>query len=319
MTKVVAFCSGGDAPGMNACLYGIAKAGLTKGVEVLGAEDGFRGLAEGDLKPLDVLALRRWFRRGGTVLGTSRYPAFLDPEVRAKTVSRLRALGISGVIGIGGDGTYHGLDALAKEGFSAIGIPGTIDNDIALTDFTLGFATAVSNCIEAIDKIRDTMEAHHRLFIVQVMGHHCGDLALYAGLASGADGIFYQGGELKPEELISKAKAQKALGKRDFLVVTSENLLDVPALARRLADETGYETRCEVLGHVQRGGNPVPQDRILGLTFGSKALSLLLEGKVGRAVGVRSGQIVSDELDAVLAGHKGLSPLDLAATERILS
>jgi len=311
--------SGGDSPGMNCAIRAVVRSGLSFGLDVFGIYDGYRGLVDDEIVQMDRKSVSDIVNRGGTILRTARLPEFKLQEVREKAVSNLRKHQIEALVVIGGDGSYMGAKKLTEMGINCVGLPGTIDNDIALTDYTLGFSTAVSNCVEAIDKIRDTMEAHHRLFIVQVMGHHCGDLALLSGLASGADAIFYQGGKLTPEEVVSKARAFKTRGQRDFLVVTAENLLDVPALARRLADETGYETRYEILGHIQRGGDPVPQDRILGLTFGLKALSLLLEGKAGRAVGIRSGQVVSDDLDAVLAGHKGLSPLDLAATERILS
>lgn len=316
--RLVVLTSGGDAPGMNACVRAITRKAINQGVDVLAALDGFRGLSEGDFIPLDYESVSGVIDRGGTFIGTARYPAFLEETTRLKAWAHLKKENAIGVIGIGGDGTYHGLKALSELSTNVIGVPGTIDNDIPLTDFTLGFSTALDTIVEALERIRDTMSSHHRIFVVEVMGRHCGELASYAGLASGADCVITKDNFVDYDTCVEQIREVKERrGKRQLLIVCQENVLDVAKLATLSEKATGIESRYEVLGHIQRGGFPSAYDRVLGTLLGEKAATLLLEGSSGLAVGIEDNKVTTHSFVEVLNSQRKLHPELLDAERNI--
>lgn len=316
--RIVVLTSGGDAPGMNAAIRAITRKALNSNAEVFAALDGFKGLCEGSFVPLDYDSVSGVIDRGGTFIGTSRYPEFLSEETQLKAWGQLKKVEADGVIGIGGDGTYHGLLALEKFSTKVIGIPGTIDNDVALTDYCIGFSTALDTIVESLGRIRDTMCSHHRIFVVQVMGRNCGELASYAGLASGADCIVTKDNFVGYESIIDTIRvARERRGKRQFLVVCQENVLDVSKLALDFQSSLGIESRYEVLGHIQRGGFPSAYDRLLGTLLGEKAASLLLTGSRSLAVGIENNMVTTHPISSVLQSKRKLHP-ELLDAERNL-
>ncbi len=300
MRKIAVMTSGGDAPGMNAAIRAVVRSGLHHGIEVYGVYFGYKGLCEGDIKLLSRNDVSRIINRGGTVLGSARYPEFLEISAREKAVAILNKMGIEALIVIGGDGTYRGAQSLSEMGITCIGLPGTIDNDISSTDYTIGFYTALQTVVDSVDKLRDTSMSHQRCSVVEVMGRSCGDLALYAGIAGGSEFI------ITPETGFDKNKMLKAIKesqkgkKRHAIVIVTENLLDTYELAKEIEEYTGYETRTTVLGHVQRGGNPVAFDRVLATEMGEYAVELILNGSKSKAVGLNGMDLVDyDILEAL--------------------
>ena len=274
--KIAVLTSGGDAPGMNAAIRAVVRAGINNGFEVFGVYNGYLGLVEGDIRPLNRGSVTNIINRGGTILGTARLPEFQDMEVTKKGADNLKALGIDALVVIGGDGTYHGALRLTKCGIRCVGLPGTIDNDIACTEITIGFDTAVNTAVECIDKLRDTSNSHQRCSIIEVMGRNCGDIAYAAGIAGGCDLIITSEtgyDEKVVMDLVSKAKRQK---RRHILIVFTEHITDVSALAQKIKEQTGFDSRATVLGHIQRGGIPTPFDRILATRLGVKAVQELM-------------------------------------------
>jgi 6-phosphofructokinase 1 len=241
---------------------------------------------------LDSHSVSGMLSLGGTFLGTARSQEFLQEEVRLKAVENLKNRGIEGLIVIGGDGTYRGAMELSKLGIKTIGLPGTIDNDIAGTDFTIGFSTAVETIVDAIDKLRDTSTSHQRCSIVEVMGRYSGDLALFAGICGGAEFIITPENPMNKKEIIEKLKKHKEQGRRHAIIVITERLIDVHAFAKEISEESGFSSRATVLGYIQRGGSPCPEDRILGSRMGSYAIDLLNQDIYGVCVGVRDSRMV---------------------------
>lgn len=300
MSKIAVMTSGGDAPGMNAAIRAVVRSAIHYGLDVYGVYNGYKGLVEGDIKKLDRNDVSRIINRGGTVLGSARYPEFKEKEVREIGVKRLKAYGIDAMVVIGGDGTYRGAQALSEMGIRCIGLPGTIDNDISSTDYTIGFYTALQTIVDSIDKLRDTSLSHKRCSVVEVMGRNCGDLALYSGISGGSEFI------ITPETGFDKKRTLDAIldshyrGKRHAIVVVTEHLLDVVQLSKDIEEYTGYETRATILGHVQRGGDPVAFDRVLATEMGEYAVELLVNGKGGRAVGLKGMEIVDYDINYAL-------------------
>lgn len=290
--KIAVLTSGGDAPGMNAAIRAVVRAGTMYGHEIYGVKDGYQGLINDDLILLSHQSVSGMLNLGGTFLGTSRAPEFLKEEVRQQAVDHLKARGITALIVIGGDGTYRGAMDLTKMGVKTIGLPGTIDNDIAGTDFTIGFHTAVETIVDAIDKLRDTSTSHQRCSIVEVMGRHCGDLALYAGVCGGAEFIITPENPMNKEAIIERLKKHKKEGRRHAIIVITENILDVHTFANEITDKSGFASRATVLGYIQRGGSPCPEDRILGSRMGTYAVELLNDDIYGVCVGVRDSRMV---------------------------
>jgi len=290
--KIGVLTSGGDAPGMNAAVRAVVRAGLTYGHEIYGIKDGYSGLINDDMILLTSHSVSGMLSLGGTFLGTSRAPEFLKEEVRQIGVDNLKKRGIEGLVVIGGDGTYRGAMDLARMGIKCIGLPGTIDNDIAGTDFTIGFQTAVETIVDAIDKLRDTSTSHQRCSIVETMGRRCGDLALFAGICGGAEFIITPENPMDKEQMFKRLKEHKAAGRRHAIIVITEKILDVHALAEEITEKAGFASRATVLGYIQRGGSPCPEDRILGSRMGTYAVELLNDDVYGVCVGVRDSRMV---------------------------
>jgi len=298
--KIGVLTSGGDAPGMNAAVRSVVRSALTEGIEVYGIYDGYLGLHEDNIKPLNRRSVADILNRGGTVLGSARFPEFAQEEVREQAIKNLEKHGIEALVVIGGDGSYMGAKRLTEMGYPCIGIPGTIDNDVAGTDYTIGFMTALNTVLEAIDRLRDTSSSHQRISIIEVMGRHCGDLALMAGIAGGCEYMVTSETGLDKEVLISNIKDALAKGKKHAMVTITELMTDVHELAKEIEAATGRETRATVLGHIQRGGEPSAYDRILASRMGAYAVELLMQGEGGRCVGIQHDEMVHhDIIDAI--------------------
>ena len=295
--------SGGDAPGMNAAIRAVTRTCLNKGIKVYGVRLGYKGLHDGDFIGFDSHSTRNIINIGGTFLKSARFPEFKDPEVRKEAIEQMKKVGMEALVVIGGDGSYNGALKLTEMGINCIGIPGTIDNDIPDTDFTIGFDTALNTIVDALDKLRDTSSSHQRCTILEVMGRRCGDLAVHAGLACGAEMIVTSESGFDEAEIIETLKRSKASDKKHALVVITEHITDVHALAKRIEEATGFETRANVLGHMQRGGSPTARDRVLATRLGIKAVELLEEGKGGLCVSDVKGEIIGLPIEEVLS-HK---------------
>lgn len=296
MKKIAVLTSGGDAPGMNAAIRAVVRYGIYAGMEVYGIERGYAGLLEGKFLPMNMRSVSDIIQRGGTILRTARCLEMKTKEGQEKANRALRDYGIEGVIVIGGDGSFMGAKALSELGFPAIGIPGTIDNDLAYTDYTLGFDTACNTILDAINKIRDTMTSHDRVSIIEVMGRNCGDLALYAGLGGGAEVIIVPEQKLGIEAVCERLQASKQRGKHSGIVVVAEGAGSASDWAQRIGERTGLSIRSTVLGHLQRGGSPSMKDRYLGTSMGVYAVQLLEKGIGNRVVGIRDNKLYDEDI-----------------------
>ncbi|MBB5887853.1 6-phosphofructokinase [Lactovum miscens] len=297
MKRIAVLTSGGDSPGMNAAIRAVVRQGIAEGMEVYGIKYGYKGLVEGDIELLDTASVRDQVARGGTFLYSARYPEFVQLEYQLKGIEQLKARGIEGVVVIGGDGSYHGAMRLTEHGFPAIGLPGTIDNDIVGTEYTIGFDTAVTTAVDALDKIRDTSSSHNRTFIVEVMGRDAGDIALWAGIAAGADDICIPEREFKVENIVKRMNEAHKQGKNHYLIVLAEGVMHGEELAEALKRQGDLsDLRVSVLGHIQRGGSPTVRDRVLASRMGAHAVKLLKEGKGGLAVGIRHEKLVENPI-----------------------
>lgn len=293
--------SGGDSPGMNAAIRAIIRAGLSYGHEMYAIYNGYRGLVAGQIEKVDRSFVSQIINKGGTILRSARLPEFINPNIREEGVKQLKKFGINALVVIGGDGTYRGAKDLSDMGINCIGLPGTIDNDIASTDYTIGFDTCLNTIVQAVDKLRDTTFSHQRCSIIEVMGNRAGDLAIYAGLACGAE-LTISGDNFMPlSEMIARLKFQKATSKNHAMVIVSEKLFDLNELARFIQQETDFEVRTEVLGRIQRGGAPSAFDRILASRMGEYAVQCLNEGKTSRCIGVRGQTLVDYDIYEALA------------------
>lgn len=307
MKTIGILTSGGDAPGMNAAIRAVVRSAIYYGCKVYGINRGYKGLLEEDLMEMNLSSVGDIIHRGGTMLKSSRCEEFKTEEGRKLGVKVLKKYGIDCLVVIGGDGSFNGAKKLSEMGFPAIGIPGTIDNDLEYTDYTIGFDTAMNTVIDAIGKIRDTSSSHERVNIVEVMGRNCGDLALYAGIAGGAETIIVPEVEIKLEDIALRLKTTQKRGKRHSIIVMAEGVEKVGSasdLKKVLTEEAGADVRVTVLGHVQRGGSPTAFDRILASRFGYRAVELLLEGKSSRVVGIKDNQIIDMDIQDALAMPK---------------
>ena len=293
--------SGGDAPGMNAAIRAVVRTALNKGLKVKGIQKGYNGLLNDEIIDMDKRSVADIIQRGGTVLYTARCMEFMTEEGQKRGAEVCRKHGIDGIVVIGGDGSFRGAQKLAAQGINTIGLPGTIDLDIACTDYTIGFDTALNTVTDAVDKIRDTSTSHERVSIVEVMGRNCGDIALYAGIACGAEYIITPEKGYDKKELCDIILDGKKKGKMHNLILLAEGVGGASELAKFIENETKIETRATVLGHVQRGGSPSAFDRVLASRMGSKAIELLLEGKTSRVVGIRKNEIYDVDIDEALA------------------
>lgn len=304
MKKIGVLTSGGDAPGMNAAVRAVVREAIYHGIEVFGIYHGYQGLIDGEIKQLELGSVGDIIHRGGTMLHTARCAEFKTEEGQLKAIQQLNKFGIEGIVIIGGDGSYHGAQALTEKGYPCIGIPGTIDNDIPGTDFTIGFDTALNTVIDAIDKIRDTASSHERTYVIEVMGRNAGDLALWSGLAGGAETILCPEYEYDMDELITKLNRGHDRGKKHSIIIVAEGVCSGVDIAKEIETKTGFDTRVTVLGHVQRGGSPSARDRVLASRLGARAVELLLEGVGGRAVGIEHNNLVDyDIIEALKMGH----------------
>ncbi|MGL9769125.1 MAG: 6-phosphofructokinase [Sodalis sp. (in: enterobacteria)] len=298
--KIGVLTSGGDSPGMNAAIRGVVRLGLSEGLEVYGIYDGYLGLFQDRMVKLDRYSVSDMINRGGTFLGSARFPEFREEGPRTIALENITKRGLDALVIIGGDGSYMGAKRLTGMGFPCIGLPGTIDNDVAGTDYTIGYFTALETVVEAIDRLRDTSTSHQRISIVEVMGRYCGDLTMEAAIAGGCEFIVLPEVEFKPEDLICEIKTGIAKGKKHAIVAITEHICNVAELAQYIEKETRRETRATVLGHIQRGGSPVAYDRILASRMGAYSIELLLQGYGGRCVGVQNKRLVHhDFIDAI--------------------
>ncbi|MBC6309442.1 6-phosphofructokinase [Listeria sp. FSL L7-1582] len=300
MKRIAVLTSGGDAPGMNAAARAVVRKGIYEGLEVYGIDYGFLGLVNGDIHKLDLGSVGDLLHRGGTFLYSARYPEFATEEGQLKGIEQLKKFGIEGLVVIGGDGSYHGAEALTKRGFPTVGIPGTIDNDISGTDFTIGFDTALNTVLDALDKIRDTATSHERTFIIEVMGRDAGDIALWSGLAGGAEAIIVPEHNFVMEDVVERLNNGLARGKKHSIIVVAEGVISGNEFANQLAEFGDYHARVTVLGHVQRGGSPTAFDRVLASRLGARAVDLLMENRGGLAVGIQNNKIVENDITEVL-------------------
>ena len=298
--RIAILTSGGDAPGMNAALRVAIRAGLYAGKEMYVVYDGLRGLVEGDIHQVNKEFTQDIINRGGTIIRSARLPEFKQDEVVERAANNLRDFEIDALIGIGGDGTYKGLAALSKHGIKVCGIPGTIDNDVGSTDETIGFQTALNTICECVDKLKDTSGSHQRCSLIEVMGRHCGDLAMHAALAEGAEDVICVEHPLKETKLFSKLRKMKAQNKSHAIIIISENLLDIKELADKISKETGFEARTEVLGRLQRGGEPCAHDRILSARLAAEAVRLIVEEEGNKVVGMKKGDVVSYPIEEAI-------------------
>ncbi|AQU78971.1 MULTISPECIES: 6-phosphofructokinase [Planococcus] len=304
MKKIGVLTSGGDSPGMNAAIRAVVRKGIFHGIEVAGVYSGYQGLIEGTIKTLEAGDVGDIIQRGGTKLFSARCEEFRTEAGQLKAIEQIKKAGLEGLVVIGGDGSYQGAMALTKRGFPCVGVPGTIDNDIPGTDYTIGFDTALNTVIEAIDKIRDTATSHERTFIVEVMGRDAGDLALWAGLAGGAETILIPEESYNIDDMIDRLQKGRNRGKRHSIIIVAEGVMNGNELKALIKEKADIETRVSVLGHIQRGGSPTARDRVLGSLFGARAVEVLLEGAGGRAIGMKNHQVVDyDMTEAFTAEH----------------
>ena len=303
--RIAILTSGGDAPGMNAALRVCIRAGLYAGKEMYVIYDGFRGLVEGDIHQVSKEFTQDIINRGGTIIRSARLPEFKNDEVVQKAADNLNDFEIDALIGIGGDGTFKGLEALSRHGIKVCGIPATIDNDVGSTDETIGFATALNTICDCVDKLKDTSGSHQRCSLIEVMGRNCGDLAMHAALAEGAEDVICVEHPLKEEKLFSKLRKMKAQNKSHAITIVSENLLNINELAEKISKETGFEARTEVLGRLQRGGEPCAHDRILSSRLSAEAVRLVIEEEGSKVVGMKDNVVVSYEIsEAIKMKHE---------------
>ena len=310
--------SGGDAPGMNAAIRAVVRKALSRGLKVKGIYKGYNGLLNEDIKDMDSRDVSDTIQRGGTILGTARCPEFKEEEYQKKGAEICKKHGIEGLVVIGGDGSFAGARALANLGINTIGIPGTIDLDIACTDYTIGFDTAVNTAMEAIDKIRDTSTSHGRCSIIEVMGRSAGYIALWCGIANGAEDILLpEKYDYNEQALINNIIRNRKLGKKHHIIINAEGIGHSTSMARRIEAATGVETRATILGHMQRGGSPTCRDRVAASTMGAYAVDLLCEGKSNRVVAFKDGRYVDFDINEALEMQKDLPPYQYEVALRL--
>ena len=310
--RIGVLTSGGDAPGMNACVRSVVRTALYHGIECYGIRRGYNGLISGDIIRLDEKNIGHIINRGGTILYTARSKEFMTEEGQRKAVSTCKFLGLDGIVAIGGDGTFRGALALSKYGINVVGVPATIDNDISCTNYCIGFDTAANTAIECIDKLRDTMQSHERCSVVEVMGRNAGYLAMYVGLAVGATAV------LVPEEpidferdVIEKIRQARFNGFTHYMIVVAEGAGSAAEIAVKIKEAIDLDPRVTVLGHIQRGGCPTGRDRVNATKMGYMAVNLLHEGKTNRIVCTNQGRYSDVDIDDALAMHKSVQKMEV--------
>lgn len=311
--------SGGDAPGMNAAIRAVVRTALSSGKRVVGINRGFAGLLDEDITEMTAKSVADTIQRGGTCLFTARCAEFMTPEGQDKGAAICRKHGIDAIVVIGGDGSFQGARKLAERGINTIGVPCTIDLDIACTDYTIGFDTAVNTAMQAIDKVRDTSTSHERCSIIEVMGRRAGYIALWCGIANGAEDILLPE---RPEDdfeaqIIENIRDKRKKGKKHHIVINAEGIGNSYEMAKRIEEATGMETRATIIGHIQRGGSPTCRDRVFASTMGAKAVDLLLEGKSNRLVAYKNGEFVDYDIEEALAMKKDLDEYMVQMSKRL--
>lgn len=301
MQRIALLTSGGDSPGMNACIRAVVRKAIYHGMEVIGIHRGFNGFIDGDMGPMNLSSVADIIHRGGTILHTARSEQFQTPIGRAKAYENVKRFGVQGLVVIGGDGSFRGASAFNREfGLPFIGVPGTIDNDIPGTEQTIGFDTAVNTVLEAIDKIRDTATSHERTFIIEVMGRKNGSIALFSGLAGGAESILIPEQPFDYEEICQRLLRGFRRGKVHSIIVVAEGAASGMEVGQRIKERTGFDTKVTILGHLQRGGSPSATDRLLASRLGAKSVELLMAGETRQMVGVKAGKVVGVDIDQAL-------------------
>lgn len=304
---IAVLTSGGDAPGMNAAIRAVVRTAIYRGLKVKGIKKGYNGLLNEDIIDMEPRHVSDIIQRGGTVLGTARCLEFKKPEYQERGAEICRKHGIDGIVVIGGDGSYRGAQALSRQGINTVGLPGTIDLDIACTEYTIGFDTAVNTAMQAIDKVKDTSSSHERCSIIEVMGRHAGYIALWCGIANGAEDILLpEKYEFNEQEIINHIIASRKRGKIHHLIINAEGIGHSTSMARRIEAATGLETRATILGYMQRGGNPTAMDRYYASIMGAYAVDIMLEGKTNRVVGYKHGRFQDFDIEEALMMQKSV-------------
>ncbi len=305
--RIGVLTSGGDAPGMNACVRAVVRTATNHGIECVGIRRGWSGLINSDFVPLNGNSVAHIINKGGTILYTARCAEFMNPEGRAKAINTCKLLGLDSIVAIGGDGTFRGALALSRQiaesgqKLSVVGVPATIDNDIGCSNYTIGFDSACNTAIEAIDKLRDTMQSHERCSVVEVMGRHAGFLALYVGISVGATAVLIPERELDfQNDVVEKIRRARLAGTTHFMIVVAEGVGKAYDIAKRIEEEVGIDPRVTVLGHIQRGGAPTARDRETASRMGYRAVQVLLEDTGNRVIGTRGGDILDIEMEEAL-------------------
>ena len=308
--------SGGDAPGMSAAIRAVVRTALANGVKVKGIKRGYHGLLNEDIIDMQRHDVSEIIQRGGTILGTARCPEFVTPEGQQKGADICRKHGIDGIVVIGGDGSYRGAQQLARRGINTVGVPGTIDLDIACTEYTIGFDTAINTAMEAIDKVKDTSSSHERCSIIEVMGRNAGYIALWCGVANGAEDILLpEKYDFNEQSIINNIIDNRKKGKTHHIIINAEGIGHSTSMARRIEAATGIETRATILGYMQRGGNPTCRDRYYASMMGSYAVKILLEGKTNRVVGYQHGDFVDFDIEEALKMEKTIDEFEYSVSK----
>ena len=310
--------SGGDSPGMNAAIRAVAREAMYNKCKVIGIQRGYKGLLNEEFKEMKSIDVAGIIHQGGTILGTARCPEFKEEEVQQKAADICRKHGIDGIVVIGGDGSYRGAQALSRHGINTIGIPGTIDLDITCTDYTIGFDTAVNTAMEAIDKVKDTSSSHERCSIIEVMGRHAGYIALWCGVANGAEDILIpEKYDYDEQKIVDHIIINRRIGKKHHLIINAEGIGHSTSMARRIEAATGIETRATILGYMQRGGSPTCKDRYYASIMGAYAADILVQGKTNRVICYRNGQFVDLDIEEALAMTKNISEYEYQISQRL--
>ena len=318
MKSIAVLTSGGDAPGMNPAVRAVVRTACQRGIKVYGVDRGYTGLINGDIHEMNLRSVSDIITRGGTILYSARCPEFKTDEGLQKAVATCKKFGIDGMVIIGGDGSFRGARDLSLRGIPCIGLPGTIDNDISCTDYTIGYDTCLNTIVQMVDRIRDTSESHDRCTVVEVMGRGAGYLALEAGIAVGATSIIVPEVEYDIErDVIARIREFQKTGKKHFIVIVAEGVGGTAEIAKKIEAETGVESRATILGHVQRGGSPTARDRIMASQMGSRAVDLLTQGIGNRVVGIRDNKIVDFDIFEALKMTKTIDMKDYELAHEI--
>ena len=314
--RIGVLTSGGDAPGMNAAIRAVVRTATKCGIECVGIRRGWAGLINGDIERMDSSSVSHIINRGGTMLYTARSDEFRFEAGQKKAAATCKLLGLDGIVAIGGDGTFRGAQALSKYGIAVVGIPGTIDNDIVCTDYTIGFDTAANTALECIDRLRDTMQSHERCSVVEVMGRHAGYLALYVGMAVGATAVLVPEKEYNfQEDVAERIRNSRLNGKTNFMIVVAEGAASAVDVGKEIHEELGLDPRVTILGHIQRGGCPTAKDRVMATRMGYEAVHVLAQGKTNRVICSHDDAISDVDIDEGLSMDKTLNPEEYAVME----